>query len=113
MIKREQIYKETKIKKEEEYKNYSFKPQIIKNSPVIDKNTIIKPISPFKKTNNLNIDLYKKQTEWKKKLENENLRKKEIIEIEKNKACTFKPEISHLNIQNDEKFIMKNIQQMY
>jgi len=49
MIKREQIYKETKIKKEEEYKNYSFKPQIIKNSPVIDKNTIIKPISPFKK----------------------------------------------------------------
>ncbi len=112
MIKRDQIYKETKMKKEEEYKNYSFKPKLIKNSPVIDQNTIIKPISPFKNNNNLNIDLYKKQTEWKKKLENENLRKKEIIEIEKNKNCTFKPEISHLNIQNDEKFIMKNIQQM-
>ena len=111
MIKKDKLYKETKIKKDEEYKNYSFKPKLIKNSPILEKNTIIKATSPYKK-NNLNIDLYKKQTDWKKKLENENIRKKEIIEIEKNKDCTFKPEISHLNIQNDEKFIMKNLQQM-
>ena len=111
MMKREQIYKETKIKKEEEYKNYSFKPKITKNSPVVEKNTIIKSTSPSGKKNIMS-DLYKKQFEWKKKLENENIKKKEKIDNQTKLDCTFKPEITHLKIQNDEKFIMKNIKQM-
>jgi hypothetical protein len=110
-MKREQIYKETKMKKEEEYKNYSFKPKITKNSPVVEKNTIIKSISPSGKKNIMS-DLYKKQFEWKKKLENENIKKKEKIDNQTKLDCTFKPEITHLKIQNDEKFIMKNIKQM-
>jgi hypothetical protein len=110
-MKREQIYKETKMKKEEEYKNYSFKPKITKNSPVVEKNTIIKSTSPSGK-NNIMTNLYKKQCEWKKKLENENLKKREKIDNQTKQDCTFKPEISHLKIQNDEKFIMKNIKQM-
>ena len=111
MMKREQIYKETKMKKEEEYKNYSFKPKITKNSPVVEKNTIIKSISPSGKKNIMS-DLYKKQFEWKKKLENENIKKREKIDNQNKIDCTFKPEITHLKIQNDEKFIMKNIKQM-
>ena len=107
MMKREQIYKETKMKKEEEYKNYSFKPKITKNSPVVEKNTIIKSTSPSGK-NNIMTNLYKKQCEWKKKLENENLKKREKIDNQTKQDCTFKPEISHLKIQNDEKFIMVN-----
>ena len=113
MIKREKIFKETKIKKDEEYKNYYFKPKLIKNSPIIEKNNIIKSNSPSSKNNNnLITDLYKKQCEWKKKLENENLKKKEKIDNLTKQNCTFKPEISHLKIQNDEKFIMKNLKQM-
>ena len=83
MMKREQIYKETKMKKEEEYKNYSFKPKITKNSPVVEKNTIIKSISPSGKKNIMS-DLYKKQFEWKKKLENENIKKKKKLIIKLN-----------------------------
>ena len=102
---KEQNYNENKHKKEEEYKKYPFKPKITKNNSVgrltINKN---------KKVNNN--DIYKKNKEWKKRLENENIsKKKKYDEIEK-KKYTFKPEIKHLNIQNDIPFIMKNIQQM-
>ena len=105
--KREKAYKDHKKKEEEEYKQYSFKPKIIKNSPLID-NSIVKSVS----TGNEGAEMYKKQFEWKKKVENENIRKKKKIENMNYQDCTFKPEISHLNIQNDEKFIMKNIDQM-
>lgn len=117
MQKREKLYKEQQVKQNEEYKKYSFRPKITKNSPLLD-NSVVKstPQSKSNHTNNssgnINEEIYKKQFEWKKKLENENLKKREKIENIKNKDCTFKPEISHLNIQNDEQFIMKNIEQM-
>ncbi len=103
---REKIFQENKQKKDLEYQNYSFHPKIIKSSPLLDEsNCSVKSTSKGK-------DIYKRQTEWKKKLENETMKKREKIENQKNKDFTFKPEISHLNIQNDEKFIMRNIQQM-
>ena len=57
-------------------------------------------------------EIYKKNWEWKLKLENENKTKKNRYEELKKKECTFKPEINEANLQNDVKFIMKNIQQM-
>ena len=45
-------------------------------------------------------------------MENENISKKKKYDEIENKKYTFKPEINHLNIQNDVPFIMKNIQQM-
>ena len=105
--KRERAHKEQKRKEEEKYKQYSFKPKIIKNSLSINDN-ITKSTS---KGNNVS-EMYKKQFEWMKKIENENDRKRKKIEHINYQNCTFKPEISHLNIQNDEKFIMKNLDQM-
>ena len=102
---KEQNYNENKHKKEEEYRKYPFKPKITKINSV-GRLTIKKR----KKVNNN--DIYKKNKEWKKRLENDNIaKKKKYDEIEK-KKYTFKPEIKHLNIQNDIPFIMKNIQQM-
>ena len=102
---KEQTYNENKLKKEEEYKKYPFKPKISKNYSS----------GGLKIQNNKNKvreDMYKKNKEWKKRLENENIsKKKKYDEIEK-KNYTFKPEINHLNMQNDVPFIMKNIQQM-
>ena len=37
--------------------------------------------------------MYLKQTEWKKKLNEKNVEKKEKIDIQKIKECTFKPKI--------------------
>ena len=113
MQKKEKNYKQKLINKQEEYKKFSYKPNINKNSPLIEKN-ITKKNSSVDNNNNNNkkTDIYTKQCEWKKKLQNENKRKKEIYEKNNFKDCTFKPNISQLNIQNDEKFIMKNLQQM-
>ena len=113
MQKKEKNYKQKLMNKQEEYKKYSFKPNINKNSPLIDKNITKKNSSVDNNNlNNKKQDMYTKQCEWKKKLQNENKRKKEIFEKKNFKDCTFKPNISQLNIQNDEKFIMKNLQQM-
>ena len=102
---KEQTYNENKLKKEEEYKKYPFKPKISKNYSS----------GGLKIQNNKNKvreDMYKKNKEWKKRLENENISKKKKYEEIEKKNYTFKPEINHLNMQNDVPFIMKNIQQM-
>ena len=102
---KEQTYNENKLKKEEEYKNYPFKPKISKKHS----NGGIK--IELKKKNPKD-DIYIKNKEWKKRLENENISKKKKYDELENKKYTFKPEISHINIENDVPFIMKNIQQM-
>ena len=96
---KKETYTQNQHKKEEEYKKYPFKPKITKY-----------PKSGKKKSTN--DDIYKKNKEWKKRLENENISKKKKYDEMENKKYTFKPEINHLNIQNDVPFIMKNIQQM-
>ena len=102
---KEQTYNENLHKKEEEYKNYSFRPKISRNNSIGG----LKIKNNNKVNNN---DIYKKNKEWKKKLENENLNKKKKYDEIENKKYTFKPEINHLNMENDIPFIMKNIQQM-
>lgn len=110
MHKKDQIYKEQRMKNEEEYKKFTYKPKITKNSPLIDNNIIRKDnitLSPMKGD-----EMYKKNCDWKRKLDKQNEKKKEIQEVELGKDCTFRPEIIQKTIQNDEKFIMKNINQM-
>ena len=105
MKRKEQLYNENQVRKEEEYKNYPFKPKITKNYSssgfrIDDKKKMTKD------------DIYKKNKEWKKRVENENISKKKKYEEIENKKYTFKPEINQFNIQNDVSFIMKNLQQM-
>ena len=102
---KEQMYNENQHKKEEEYKNYPFRPKIKKNFSSAGLR-----INSKKKVDK--DDIYKKNKEWKKRLEEENISKKKKYDEIENKKYTFKPEISQLNIKNDVPFIMKNIQQM-
>ena len=104
---KEQTYIKNQQKKNEEYKNYPFKPKISKNHSSVGGGM---KIESKKKSNKE--DIYKKNKEWKKRVENENISKKKKYEEIENKKYTFKPEINQLNIQNDVPFIMKNIQQM-
>ena len=105
MKRKEQIFNKNKIKKEEEFKNYPFKPKISKNHSYLGSKIGLK--KKFTKDG-----IYNENKEWKKKLVNENITKKKKYEEIENKKYTFKPEIKHLNIQDDVPFIMKNIQQM-
>ena len=76
---KEQTYNENKLKKEEEYKKYPFKPKISKNYSSGG-------LKIQNKKNKVGEDMYKKNKEWKKRLENENIsKKKKYDEIEKKK----------------------------
>ena len=105
MKRKAQIYYENQIRKDQEYKNYPFKPKITKNYSssslrINDKKKMMKD------------DFYKKNKEWKKRIENENISKKKRYDEIEIKKYTFKPEINQLNIPNDVPLIMKNLQQM-
>ena len=105
MKRKAQIYYENQVRKDQEYKNYPFKPKITKNYSssslrINDKKKMMKD------------DFYKKNKEWKKRIENENISKKKRYDEIEIKKYTFKPEINQLNIPNDVPFIMQNLQQM-
>ena len=105
MKRKAQIYYENQVRKAQEYKNYPFKPKITKNYSssglrIGDSNKLMKD------------DFYKKNKEWKNRVENENISKKKRYDEIENKKYTFKPEINKFNIQNDVSFIMKNLPQM-
>ncbi len=110
--KKEKIHNEHQKKKEDEYKNYSFKP-IINNSPIYNRNN--NNIIDNKKNNNSKKEkknIYKKNFEWKQKIENEKNKKKEKRDETINSLCTFKPTIIEYNYHNNEKKISKILDQM-
>ena len=98
----------TKKKKEEEYKKYPFKPSINKNIHILNFGQIKKKNNSKKRNNNI----YKKQFEWKKKIENKINKKKEKKDEAMKKICTFKPEISIYNFKNNNIVIPKVLAQM-
>ena len=100
---REKKYNENKIKKESEYKKYPYQPKINKKPLSLNK-TYIKIHN--NSTKNIFERLYKSNKACKKKI---NYIK--TNEIKENEICTFKPEISPLNIKDDEKIISNNLTQ--
>ena len=55
---------------------------------------------------------FKKQEIWKKNVERRKEKLKEIVYIRENEICTFKPELSSLDIKDDEVFINRNLNQI-
>ena len=104
--KKEKIYNEHQKMIEEEYKNYSFKPEINKNKNIYNINDDSnKNKNNSKKESN---NIYKKNFEWKKKIEKKINKDKEKKDEIINKLCTFTPEISefkHQDNNNNSKFI--------
>ena len=107
--KRELQYQENCRKKNEEYKNYSYSPNISTNK----KNKVKKRVKNIKKQLIKKIeknDLYKKQIEWKKKKNIENSKKKLIQEdFYVKHFCTFKPKILTEKMKDNVQLIKKNL----
>ena len=111
--KKEKIYNENKKIKNDEYKQFSFKPNINKNIYIFQKNGNQNNKKNNSKTKENSIyNIYKKQFEWKKKIDNKNIKKKEEKEKAIYKKCTFKPEISQHNSKNNEKNLSKVLAEM-
>ena len=107
--KRELQYQENCRKKNEEYKNYSYSPNISTNK----KNKNKKRVKNIKKQLIKKIeknDLYKKQIEWKKKKNIENSKKKLIQEdFYVKHFCTFKPKILTEKMKDNVQLIKRNL----
>ena len=110
--KKEKIYNENKRIKNDEYKQFTFKPNINKNISIFKKNNENKKKNNSKKEENGIYNIYKKQLEWKKKIDNKNIKKKEKKDEAIYKQCTFKPDISRHNSKNNEKNLSKVLAEM-
>ena len=104
MHKREIIYKENLMKKSEEYKKYPFHPNNSKKVK-LKKNKCIK-------LHELNEKFYSKQVEWKKKKNKEYSQKKKYEEEIYLSQFSFKPNITQKYIEDDEKMITRNLNDM-
>lgn len=106
--KKEVIYKENLLKKEQEYKKYSFHPESTYKHKKEEKSIKKKSISIKKIYDNL----YSKQIEWKKNKMKKNSQKKKNEEEIYMSLCTFKPDIMKEYIADDEKMIKRNLLDM-
>ena len=122
--KKEKKISENKIKKENEYKEFSYMPNINKIIPYYsNKNKIKKNLniningSKNKKSNSKKeckkTNIYEKNFEWKKNVVKENIKKK-VINEEKIKAlCTFHPKITeNSKPKTNKKLLNKVLEQM-
>ena len=123
--KQQKIITENKLKKENEYKQFSYKPKINKIIPYYsNKNRTKKSLniningSEIKNSNSKKDlkpkNIYEKNFEWKKKLEKENIKKKKINDEKINSICTFKPNLLDKNIipKASKKYLNKVLEQM-
>ncbi len=111
--KKEMQFQENVQKKNEEFENYSFFPNIPLPSKKNNSHKNIKNIKaqvPVRKLKYLNNNFYNKQIEWKKKKNLENSKKKLVEEnCYINKNCTFKPDISNEKLKDNEDIIKRNL----
>ena len=103
--KKEKSIEENQKKKQEEYKKYTFRPKLYKNTSFTSK---IKK----KNNSNKNKNIYNKNIEWKKKIENEIKKKKDKKENNEIQLCTFKPQLCETKYHNNDKLIYKALDQM-
>ena len=103
--KKEKSIEENQKMKQEEYKKYTFRPKLYKNTSLTSK---------IKKKNNSsrNKNIYNKNIEWKKKIENEIKKKKDKKENNEIQLCTFKPQLCETKYHNNDKLIYKALDQM-
>lgn len=91
-------------KKENEYKKYSFKPQVNKDGILLPTGFQIKNLKP-----EFN---YIVQKTWKSKIQKQNDIRKIKIDEEEIEQCTFYPKITPLDISDDEEIINAEIPQL-
>ena len=103
--KKEKSIEENQKKKQEEYKKYTFRPKLYKNTSLTSK---IKK----KNNSNRNKNIYNKNIEWKKKIENEIKKKKDKKEKYEIQLCTFKPQLYEPKYHNNDKLTYRALDQI-
>ena len=108
--KKELIFQKNIERKNEEYKNYSFSPNISEsqNNNSQSKVKNLKQNPKRKNIEYLNKNIYNKQVEWKKRKNLDNSKKKLIQDnFYLSNFCTFKPEISNRKMKDNKKIIKR------
>ena len=108
--KKEMKFQEHLKKKKEEYKNYSFSPNVSvnKNSKSKGKIKNMKSNPKRKSIKYLNKKIYNKQVEWQKKIKQENSNKKLIQDnLYLRTYCTFKPKFYTRIMKENPQMIKK------
>ena len=113
--KKEIIYQENIIQRNNEYKKFPYRPNASNTCKIYLRKGDYKNNSRSLEFGSisleqLNNDMYSKQVEWKNKKDEFNAKKKkneEELYISQN--CTFRPDISHEYIKDDEKMIKRNL----
>lgn len=104
MSQKQKKYLENISKKENEYKKYSFRPQVNKDGVLLPNGFQIKNLKP-----EFN---YIVQKTWKSKIQKQNDIRKIKIDEEEIEQCTFYPKINPLDISDDEEIINAQIPQL-
>ena len=104
---------EEKIKKENEYKKYSFSPIFYSHSPIGGKNIgKKKQINENKdkiiSNQNKISDIYERNRKWQKTIEDKNIKQRLLKKKNTETKINFKPLINDCIMKTDESFINKN-----
>jgi hypothetical protein len=102
------IHQDKKQQTNNEYKKYTFKPDISLTMNSYGINEKFEKINKEQSTT-----FFRKNQIWKNNLNKRNEMIYEYQEQEKMNVCTFSPEIDQRPAKNDVEFINKNIQQIY
>ena len=113
--KKEIIYQENIIQRNNEYKKFPYRPNASNTCKIYRrkgdyKNNSCSLDCGSISLEQLNNDMYSKQVEWKNKKNELNAKKKKYEEeLYISQNCTFRPDISHEYIKDDEKMIKRNL----
>lgn len=103
---REEQYNNKLVLEQNQYKNFPYKPKIS------ELNHSKSPESSRKVDLSNKKDFYNKAVHWKKNIEIKTDKERETYEKNQKALYTFKPNIIKKEIQNDEEFIKKNLEQI-
>jgi len=112
--KKELRYQENIIRRNNEYKKYPYRPNASNTCKIREEHKYKNNCSSFDcgsiSLEQLNNDMYSKQVEWKNRKDEINAKKKQYEEeLYISQNCTFRPDISHEYIKDDEKMIKRNL----
>ena len=111
---KEIIYQENIIRRNDEYKKFPYRPNAFNTCRLYNKKGLHRNNSSLDcasiSLEQLNDDMYSKQVEWKNRKDNFNAKRKKFEEdLYISQNCTFRPDISHEYIKDDEKMIKRNL----
>ena len=105
MKKRVKVTEEKKKKEAEEYTAYTYKPELRSRSRSKSQDRSAVKLEGK--------EIYERSKNWKKEVLHKKEKEREMILTKAKEQCSFKPEVLNNKLNDDEKFIKKNLNQIY